>query len=150
MLVSINDAVNDGVARIIAIGGLAGVALIHALQLPSAFDETTYLGLLFVGAIAAALILAAALTRTSSRGVWELTAALPALILIGFVLSRTSGLPGATDDVGEWREPLGLASLVAESLLVCLSAAVLASRQPAPAGERAPWMRDRGAQPGPA
>ena len=34
-------------------------------------------------------------------------------------------MPGFTDDVGEWSEPLGLASLVFEGLLVCLSVAVV-------------------------
>ena len=61
---------------------------------------------------------------------------MPLLLLIGYVLSRTSGLPGFTDDIGEWSEPLGLASLVFEGLLVCLSAVVLEmgrALHPAPA-----------------
>jgi hypothetical protein len=31
--------------------------------------------------------------------------------MLGYVLTRTSGLPDATLDVGNWTEPLGLASL---------------------------------------
>jgi hypothetical protein len=80
---------------------------------------------LFVLAAAGALALAITLSRTGDRRAWLAAAALPALILLGFVLSRTSGLPAATDDVGNWREPLGLVSLVAESLLVCLGAGAL-------------------------
>ena len=120
-------AIDDAVSRTVAIAGLVGVAAIHVLQLPDAFSETFYLGLLFIGAIVAALALAATLTRVSDRGVWTATAALPALILVGYVLSRTTGLPDATNDVGEWDEPLGLASLVAESLVVCVSGAMLAT-----------------------
>ena len=60
---------------------------------------------------------------------WSAAGALPALVLIGYILSRTSGLPGFTEDIDEWTEPLGLASLVFEGLLVCLSATVLATRQ---------------------
>ena len=56
------------------------------------------------------------------------TGLLPALLLIGYILSRTSGLPGFTDDIGEWSESLGLASMVFEGLLVCLSATVLATQ----------------------
>jgi hypothetical protein len=122
-----NGAINDAISRTTAIAGLAGIALIHVLQLPGAFSETFYLGLLFIGAIVAAVVLAATLTSVSDRGVWTVTAALPALILLGYVLSRTSGLPDATNDVGEWDEPLGLASLVAESLVLCVSGAALAS-----------------------
>jgi hypothetical protein len=48
--------------------------------------------------------------------------------MLGYVLTRTSGLPDATLDVGNWTEPLGLASLVAEGLVFCVTAGVLASR----------------------
>jgi hypothetical protein len=120
-----NHAIDDAISRTTAIAGLGGIGLIHVLQLPGAFSETPYLGLLFIGAIVAALALAATLTRVSERGVWMATAALPGLILLGYVLSRTTGLPDATNDVGEWDEPLGLASLVAESLVVLVSGAAL-------------------------
>jgi hypothetical protein len=43
----------------------------------------------------------------------------------GYVLSRTTGLPGATDDVGNWTEPLGLASLVVEGCVVAVALAAL-------------------------
>ena len=75
-----------------------------------------------------ALGLAAMLTRMSDERIWAATGALPALVLIGYILSRTSGLPGFTDDIGEWSEPLGLVSMVFEGLLVCLSATVLATQ----------------------
>ena len=106
-------AIDDAVSRTVAIAGLVGVAAIHVLQLPDAFSETFYLGMLFIGAAVASLLVATALTRTSGHGVWTAAVALPALILLGYLLSRTSGLPDATNDVGEWDEPLGLASLVA-------------------------------------
>ena len=122
-----NHAIDDAISRTTAIAGLGGIALIHVLQLPGAFSETFYLGLLFIGAIVAAVALAGTLTRMSDRGVWTATAALPAMILLGYLLSRTTGLPDATNDVGEWDEPLGLASLVAESLVVCVSGAALAT-----------------------
>jgi hypothetical protein len=117
-------AIDDAVSRTATIAGLTGVALIHVLQLPDAFSETFYLGLLFVGAVVAAVLVAAALTRTSGRRVWTAAFALPALILLGYLLSRTTGLPDATNDVGEWDEPLGLASMVAETLVVCVSGVV--------------------------
>jgi hypothetical protein len=148
-----NHAIDDAISRTTAIAGLGGIALIHVLQLPGAFSETFYLGLLFIGAIVAALALAATLTRVSDRGVWTATAALPGLILLGYVLSRTTGLPDATNDVGEWEEPLGLASMVAEGLVVCVSGAVLASsrqaRGPVPATVAVPgsasWAQRRAA-----
>jgi Na+/proline symporter len=129
---SVSDAVNDAVARTVGIVGLGGIAMIHALQVPEAFEETVYLGLLFIGAILASLGLAAVLTRTSDQRAWTAACGLAAAIMVGYVLTRTSGLPDATLDVGNWTEPLGLASLVAEGLVVCVTAGVLASRTAVP------------------
>jgi hypothetical protein len=144
---SMGGIVNDGIARGVAILGLIGIALIHVLEAPEAFEETLYLGLLFVGAVVASLMLALALTRGSDARVWRVVGGLPALILLSYVISRAIGLPGFTTDVGEWTEPLGLASMVAEGLVVLMSVAVLgepmARAASAPRGRQAP-----GAQPG--
>ena len=144
---SIGGVVNDAVARGVAILGLIGIALIHVLEAPEAFAEALYLGLLFIGAVVASLRLAVALTRESDARVWRVVGGLPALILLCYVISRAIGLPGFTSDVGEWTEPLGLASMVAEGLVVILSAAVLgepvAREASAPRSRQAP-----GAQPG--
>ena len=131
-----------GGARGVAILGLIGIALIHVLEAPEAFEETFYLGLLFVVAVIASLLLAVALTRESDVRVWRAVGGLPALILLGYVISRAIGLPGFTGDFGEWTEPLGLASMVAEGLVICLTVAVLgasvARRASAPRGRQAP------------
>ena len=47
------------------------------------------------------------------------------MTLIGFILSRTIGLPSATDDIGNWKEGLGLASMFVETGVVLLSAYAL-------------------------
>jgi hypothetical protein len=126
----IRSALDDAIARAVAIGGLVTIALIHILQLPDAFAAIGYLGALFIAAVAACLVLAAVMTRTSDDLVWGAAGGLAGLILLGYVLSRSVGLPGFTDDMGEWSEPLGLASMVAEGLLVAVTGAVLVSRHP--------------------
>jgi hypothetical protein len=140
---SMHDSIDDALSRAAAIAALGGVALVHVLQLPAAFAETLYLGLLFIGAVVMAVVLSVTLTLTSDERVWAAAAGLAALILLGYLVSRTSGLPAATDDVGEWEEPLGLVSMVVEGLLVCLGAGVLASRRAAtPSWGRSPaWTR---------
>jgi hypothetical protein len=45
--------------------------------------------------------------------------------LLGYVLSRGPGLPDYDDDLGNWTEPLGVASLVVESALLVLALTVL-------------------------
>jgi hypothetical protein len=124
----IKGAVDDAIARAVAIGGLVAIALIHVLQLPAAFAAIGYLGALFIAAIVACLGLAAVMTRTSDDRAWTASGGLAALILLGYVISRTIGLPGFTDDIGEWSETLGLASMVAEGFVVFVAGSVLVSR----------------------
>jgi hypothetical protein len=80
---------------------------------------------------AVALLVAATLyARNATRALWVIALGVAAGPLIGFVLSRSSGLPGYRDDRGNWGEPLGVVSLVVEALLlvVCLAGAGLAQR----------------------
>ena len=117
--------VRDAIARTLAVVGLAGVALIHLLDSPGTFAEQAYKGWLYVGLITGCILTAAALVRASDLRAWLAALLLPAGALAGFVVSRTVGLPGGADDIGNWTEPLGLASLFVEGSLVALAAAVL-------------------------
>lgn len=105
--------------------GLLGVALIHLLDLQSKFHETPYLGWAYVALIVGTLATAAVLIRHDSRTAWVAALVLAGATFLGYALSRTTGLPAATDDVGNWLEPLGLASLFVESCVVILSAYAL-------------------------
>jgi hypothetical protein len=120
-------AVRDGIARTTAVVGLAAVALIHLLDLPGKFDETPYLAWLYIGLILGCIVAAAALIRHSDPRAWTAAALLPLGALAGYVLTRTVGLPQAMDDIGNWAEPLGLASLFVEGSLVALACAMLAN-----------------------
>jgi hypothetical protein len=123
------DQIRDAVLRAVAVIGLAGVALIHVLDAHNTFTSTPYIGWLYVGLITGALASAAWLVRSSDSRAWAGAALLPLGAIVGFVLSRTVGLPGSTDDIGNWWEPLGLASLFVEGAVVALAGAVLAERR---------------------
>jgi len=41
--------------------------------------------------------------------------------VLGYLLSRGPGLPDYSDDIGNWAEPLGMASLLIEGCLVMLA-----------------------------
>ena len=72
-------------------------------------------------ALIAGAIVVAAGTLFDASPLWLLAAAgLAASVFAGYVLSRTTGLPSATDDIGNWTEPLGLASLVVEGFVIAL------------------------------
>lgn len=98
--------------------GLLAIALIHLLDLPGKWEETRYLGVGYVLVIAASLVLAE-LNANRVRA-WSLyaSAALSIAVLAGFIINRTLGMPRANEDIGNWGEPLGLASLFVEVITV--------------------------------
>jgi hypothetical protein len=126
---SLKEAVDDAIARTATIGGLMAIAVIHILELPDTLSDQGYVGGLFIAAIVACLVLAAAFTRMTDTRVWGAAGGLAALVLLGYILSRSVGLPGFTDYKGDWSNTLGLVSMVAEGLVVCLTGAVLAARR---------------------
>jgi|SRR4051794_6614222 hypothetical protein len=118
------------VARAAAVVGLAGIALIHLLDSSSKFEETPYMGWMYIGLIGSCLAVAGLLVRANSREAWLGAIALAASAVIGFTLTRTTGLPQAGGDIGNWGEPLGLASLFVEGTVIALSGYALAALQP--------------------
>jgi hypothetical protein len=128
---TIGEVVRDGIARGVAGIGLAGVALIHLLDLPGQLGETPYMFFLYLALMVSSIALAGALICTNDSRVWAAATVLPAVVIVGYVISRTTGLPQSSDDVGNWSEPLGMASLFVEGALVTLGSAVLVGR----------WMR---------
>jgi hypothetical protein len=125
---SLAHLVRDGILRAVAVIALAGIALIHLLDAPGKFGETPYMGWLYVALIVGCAGVAAGLIRSSETRAWTAAALLPLGPLTGYVLTRTIGLPQATGDIGNWTEPLGLASLFVEGALVALAGTVLARR----------------------
>ena len=122
-------AVRDGIARTLAVVGLAGMALIHLLDLPDTITGTPYIGWMYIGLIISALALGGILVYASDARAWKATAALGLSVILGYTLSRTTGLPGSTDDIGNWGQSLGIASLFVEGSLIALSAGVIRSRR---------------------
>ena len=123
-----STVVRDAVARGVAVVGLAGVALIHVLDAHDTFASSTYKGLLYIGLITGSIAAAGVLLRRNDARAWAAAGALSLGAFLAFVVSRTVGLPQGADDIGNWWEPLGLASLFVEGCVVALSASVLAER----------------------
>jgi hypothetical protein len=132
----LRGAVREASTRALGAAGLGGIALIHLLDLPGKFSETPYLAWMYIGLIVSALVIAAEIVRSGASRAWAAGAALAAGALVGYTLTRTTGLPQAHGDVGNWTEPLGLASLFVEGVLVALAAGVLAVRRAAAGAAR--------------
>lgn len=111
----------------LTIVGLAGIAWVHILDLSGKMEETPYLGWAYIGLIAGCVAAVALLARRDHRG-FLLAGGLAAATFAAYCLSRTTGLPAATDDIGNWTESLGVWSLVFEGAVVALSATALSRR----------------------
>ncbi len=122
--------VRTAAARAVGAIGLAGVGLVHLLDAPGKLSETPYMFWLYLALILASIVVGSELLRTGSRRAWAAAAALAGSAIVGYVLTRTTGLPRDHGDIGNWTEPLGLASLWIEGGVVLLAGAVLAATAP--------------------
>src|SRR3954470_1660967 len=102
---------HDHAGRAVGIVGLLGIGLIHLLDAIGKYGETRYIFWMYIALIVGCIVVAAATLFTRMRVAFLAAAALAASAAVGYILSRTTGLPNAHGDVGNWTEPLGLASL---------------------------------------
>lgn len=88
--------------------------------------EAPYIGVGFILLTVAGLLLAQLLLLADTAAVWIWTAIVSGAAVLGYLLSRTVGLPQIRDDIGNWGEPLGIVCLAAEAVM--LAAACLHRR----------------------
>ncbi len=107
---------------------IALVGVIHLVVIPEYFAEAAYVGLLFLANAVGAGISAYGIRRGVGWG-WALGALISAVSFVGYIASRTVGLPGAPGILREgFFDPPGLVSLVLEALFLALYLRVLAYR----------------------
>ena len=128
----IEHLARDFVTRAVGVVGLGGIALIHLLDSIDKFSETPYIAWMYVALMIGSVTVAGGLLHLRDRRVWLASGALAVSAIVGYVLSRTTGLPNSTGDIGNWKEPLGVASLFVEAVVVAVSAyAYRAAAKPA-------------------
>lgn len=92
--------------------------VLHFIEAPEYFEETAYMGVLFVLNGTGALAAAYGIYKRQNWG-WLLGLLIAGGSIIGYALSRTVGLPNIA--VKEWFETIGILSLVVEGLFVLLA-----------------------------
>ena len=115
-----NDAYTVAMRSSALMMGLAGIVTVHVLDLPAKMEEVPYIGFMYIGAILVAGILMYRMMVRPSRVDFAAAAVLAVAVIAGYVVNRTTGMPGAMDDIGNWWEPLGLLSLIIEAWVVFL------------------------------
>lgn len=105
--------------------GLLAVAVVHLLDGPGSLSDQFYIGALELALAAACVPLAVLLVTRPVRAFWHASGALCSAALLVYVASRTVGLPGSTDDIGNWFETLGVLNVVFEAAVIALAALVV-------------------------
>jgi hypothetical protein len=113
---------SEHLARAAGAIALAAVAVIHVMDLPSTLQLTPLIGYGYFLLIGAALAGAAMLMTVPGPRVWALADLIAAGAILAYVLSRTTGLPTDSLDIGNWNCALGIAALSTEVLIVLLAA----------------------------
>lgn len=93
--------------------------VIHFIDAPDSFSESSLKGILFTLNGIGALIAAYGIYRNAVWG-WLLGLLIAGGAIFGYILSRTIGLPGMEVDPA-WFETLGVFSLVVEGLFLLAS-----------------------------
>ncbi len=101
--------------RALGAAALAATGLLHLVLAPEYLDEKAYIGVLFIAGGLVSIALAAAIVFRDDRRALILGALVASGMGVGFILSRTVGLPGYHES--EW-EVSGLISLALEAAVV--------------------------------
>jgi hypothetical protein len=133
---AVEHAIRHTTLRALGFGGMLAIALIHLLDVIGKIKETPYLGVMYIALMVASVAVAFYLLHTGSTRAWAAAGVLAAATLTGFILSRTTGLPNASDDIGNWTEGLGLASMFVEAAVILLAGYAWALAR----GERRPGI----------
>ena len=101
---------------------------IHAKDASDAWGDAHYKGVLFALNGLGALLSAVGIWLGARSWGWGLGLLIAAGSIVGYIASRTVGLPGLPAEPDAWLEPLGVASLIAEGLFIALATWVLSRK----------------------
>jgi hypothetical protein len=111
----------DDVPREVGAVALAAVAVIHLVDLPGTMSETQLLGYGYYALVGIALLGAFLLMTVPDRWVWALADLTAFGAVVAYVLSRATGLPTDSLDIGNWSCFLGIAAISTETLVVMMA-----------------------------
>jgi hypothetical protein len=103
------------------------VGIIHALEIQGQLDGAVWLTAGFSMLAVAAPVAGLWLLARPSLLAWQFGGLVNLGAAAGFILTRSLPIPGDRGDAGNWLEPLGVAALITDIIVVVLAALVGAS-----------------------
>jgi hypothetical protein len=119
----------DPAIRGAAAVGLITVGVIHALEIQDQLTGAAWLAVGFCLLAGVAPLAGLWLLVRPALPSWALTGLVGLSAAAGYILTRSVAVPGDPDDRGNWLEPLGLAALIIELLVLMLAVLALASQR---------------------
>jgi hypothetical protein len=116
----------DPAVRSSAASCLIAVGVFHALEIQGQLSGAAWLTAGFCLLAVVAPMAGLWLLAHPSLGAWQFAGLTSAAALGGYILTRSVPVPGDTGDVGNWLEPIGLASILTEGVIIILAISVLA------------------------
>ena len=107
--------------------GLLTVGLIHVLEIQGQLSGAVWLTAGFCLLAVAAPVAGLWLLARPSLPAWQFSGLVCLAAAGGYVLTRSVPVPGDSGDHGNWLQPLGVAALFTEGIVVILAGLVLAS-----------------------
>jgi len=118
----------DRLARLVAVAMLTVTAAVHVPLAVQHISEVPYLGVSMYAFVLVAAGLVGLLATSSNTMLWRVVLVLSVVAIATYVVSRTVGLPLASDDIGHWFSTSALLALAAQAILVAVSLSVLRHR----------------------
>ncbi|MFL6109425.1 MAG: hypothetical protein ACJ72D_05985 [Marmoricola sp.] len=116
------------VLRVATVASILVAAVAHIPVIAPHLDEAPYMGVLFIALTAVCLSLGAAIAASDSTWAYQSAAAVCGAAVLAYAATRLVAFPQLADDVGNWFEPLGVVSVLSESLVVAFALVVLSRR----------------------
>lgn len=117
----------DPAVRAVTAIGLICVGVIHALEIQGQLNGAAWLTAGFAALAVAAPVAGLWLLVRPTPLAWAVGGLICLSAALGYILTRSVPVPGDTGDAGNWLQPLGLAALITEWIVVILAVMTLAS-----------------------
>ena len=119
----------DPAVRAVAVSGLIVVGIIHALEIQGQLSGAAWLTAGFVLLAVSAPLAGIWLLIRPAMPSWAFGGLVCLSAALGYIITRSIPVPGDQGDFGNWLEPLGVAALITEWIVVSLVGLTLASER---------------------